>query len=107
MYNADQRYELRKLQLQDLQAEVARSRMVEVLSQRHDALQRWPKNYSQRLRRTIIIAAVFIVLIAGAVGYGLFGRSASVQGGPERTGGNVCASCHIGYAAPYFSGPAV
>jgi hypothetical protein len=59
-----------------------------------------------RLRRSLIIAALLMVVIIGAVGYGLFARWSSMQGGPERAGG-VCASCHVGYAAPQFTAPMV
>ena len=50
---------------------------------------------SARLRRSLIIAALLMVLISGAVGYGLFARWASMQGGPEMAPGN-CSNCHQG-----------
>ena len=60
-----------------------------------------------RLRRSLIIAVMLIVLISGAVGYGLLAQWASVQGGPEMAPGN-CSNCHqgpmLGYAAPQFAG---
>ena len=58
-----------------------------------DVIQR--ATISARLRRTIIIAAVLTILIIGAVGYDLFGRWASMQGGPEMAPGN-CGGCHQG-----------
>ena len=48
-----------------------------------------------RLRRSLIIAALLMVVIIGAVGYGLFAQWASVQGGPELAGG-VCGKCQVG-----------
>jgi hypothetical protein len=50
---------------------------------------------SARLRRSLIIAALLMVMIIGAVGYGLFARWASMQGGPEMAPGS-CGSCHQG-----------
>jgi hypothetical protein len=58
------------------------------------------------LPRNLMIAAVLMVLIAGAVEYGLFAPWASVQGGPELAPG-TCAHCHIGYATPDFTGQMV
>jgi hypothetical protein len=59
-----------------------------------------------RLRRSLIIAALLMAVIIGAVGYGLFARWSSMQGGPEWAGG-VCGSCHVGFAAPQFAAPMV
>jgi len=62
---------------------------------------------SVRLRHSLIIAALLMVLIIGAVGYGLFARWSSMQGGPEMAPG-PCGGCHqgpmLGYAAPQFAG---
>jgi hypothetical protein len=46
-----------------------------------------------RLRRSLIIVALLMVVIIGAVGYGLFARWASMQGGPEMAPG-PCSGCH-------------
>jgi hypothetical protein len=47
---------------------------------------------SARLRHSLIIAALLMVVIIGAVGYGLFARWASMQGGPELAPGG-CTGC--------------
>jgi hypothetical protein len=57
-----------------------------------DVTQRAP--ISARLRRSLIIAALLMVLIIGAVGYGLFARWSGMQGGPEWAGG-TCSTCHV------------
>jgi hypothetical protein len=65
---------------------------------------------SARLRRSLIIAALLMVVISGAVGYSLFARWASMQGGPEMAPGG-CTGCHqgpvLGFVAPQFSAPTV
>jgi hypothetical protein len=48
-----------------------------------------------RLRRSLIIAALLMAVIIGAVGYSLFARWASMQGGPEMAPGG-CHTCNQG-----------
>jgi hypothetical protein len=50
---------------------------------------------SARRRRSLIIAALLMVVIIGAVGYSLFARWASMQGGPEMAPGG-CHTCNQG-----------
>ena len=50
---------------------------------------------SARLRHSLIIVVVLTVLIIGAVGYDLFARWSSMQGGPEMAPGS-CGNCHQG-----------
>jgi hypothetical protein len=80
----------------------------QLTTQSADVIQR--ATISARLRHSLIIAVMLIVLIAGAVGYGLFAQWASVQGGPEMAPG-PCGGCHqgpmLGYAAPQFAAPMV
>ena len=46
-----------------------------------------------RPRHSLIIVVVLMVVIIGAVGYDLFGRWASMQGGPEMAPGG-CSTCY-------------
>ena len=53
--------------------------------------------FQTRLRRSLIVATMLVVLIIGAIGYSLFDRWTSLRGGPEMAPGG-CPSCHQGPA---------
>ena len=63
--------------------------------------------FTARFRHSLIIMLVFTVLIIGAVGYDLFGRWASMQGGPEMAPGG-CSHCYphpaVGFVVLDFIG---
>ena len=61
---------------------------------------------SARVRHSLLIMVVLMVVIIGAVGYDLFGRWASMQGGPEMA---PCGTCQqrpsLGVVTRDFNAP--